>query len=143
MKVKELMVKNVITLRTDNSALEATKLLNKNKIGCLVVVRDGDIEGILTERDLLERVVEKCRNPKETKISEIMTKDVIVGKPDMELCEATRIMMKNRVKKLPIVEKSHLVGIVTVTDIARATDIDKKTIELVDALSNMHVFQRQ
>jgi CBS domain-containing protein len=141
MKVKELMVRNVITLRTDTSALEATKLLNKNKIGCLVVVRDDDIEGILTERDLLERVLEKCRNPKETKISEIMTKDVIVGKPDMELCEATRIMVKNRVKKLPIVEKSHLVGIVTVTDIARATDIDKKTMELVEALSNMHVLQ--
>ena len=141
MKVGDLMVKNVITLKTDTSAHEAVKLLNKNKIGCLVVVRDGDIEGILTERDLLERVVEKSRNPKETKISEIMTKDVIVGKPDMELCEATRIMIKNKVKKLPIVEKSHLVGIVTVTDIARATDIDKKTIELVDALSNMHILQ--
>jgi len=50
MKVKELMVKNVITLRTDTSALEATRLLNKNKIGCLVVVRDDNIEGILTER---------------------------------------------------------------------------------------------
>jgi CBS domain-containing protein len=141
MKVKELMVKNVITLRTDTSALEATKLLNKNKIGCLVVAHDDDIAGILTERDLLERVLEKCKNPRETKISEIMTKDVIVGQPDMELCEATRIMMKNKVKKLPIVEKSHLVGIVTVTDIARATDIDKKTMELVDALSNMHVLQ--
>jgi CBS domain-containing protein len=141
MKVKELMVKNVITLRTDTSALEATKLLNKNKIGCLVVVRDDDIEGILTERDLLERIVEKCRNPKETKVSEIMTKDVIVGQPDMEISEATRIMIKNKVKKLPIVEKNHLVGIVTVTDIARATDIDKRTIELVDALSNMHVLQ--
>jgi CBS domain-containing protein len=136
------MVKNVITLRTDTSALEATKLLNKNKIGCLVVVRDGDIEGILTERDLLERVLEKCRNPKETKISEIMTREVIVGKPEMELSEATRIMIKNRVKKLPIVERSQLVGIVTVTDIARATDIDKKTIELVDALSNMHMLQQ-
>jgi CBS domain-containing protein len=141
MKVKELMVKNVITLRTDTSALEATKLLNKNKIGCLVVVRDDDIEGILTERDLLERVVEKCRNPKETKVSEIMTKDVIVGQPDMDISEATRIMIKNKVKKLPIIEKNHLVGIVTVTDIARATDIDKRTMELVDALSNMHVLQ--
>ena len=141
MKVRELMVKNVITLQTDTSAHEATKLLNKNKIGCLVVVRSGDIEGILTERDLLERVLEKCKNPKETKISEIMTKDVIVGKPDMEICEATRIMIKNKVKKLPIVEKSQLVGIVTVTDIARATNIDKKTIELVDALSNMHMLQ--
>jgi CBS domain-containing protein len=141
MKVKELMVKNVITLRTDTSALEATKLLNRNKIGCLVVVRDDDIEGILTERDLLQRVLEKSRNPKETKVSEIMTKDVIVGQPDMDISEATKIMMKNKVKKLPIVEKSHLVGIVTVTDIARATDIDKRTMELVDALSNMHVLQ--
>jgi CBS domain-containing protein len=70
-----------------------------------------------------------------------MTKDVIVGKPDMDISEATKIMMKNKVKKLPIVEKSHLVGIVTVTDIARATDIDKRTMELVDALSNMHVLQ--
>jgi CBS domain-containing protein len=135
------MVKNVITLKMDTSAHEAVKLLNKNKIGCLVVVRDGDIAGILTERDLLERVVEECKNPRETRVSEIMTKDVIVGRPDMELCEATKIMMKNKVKKLPILEKSHLVGIVTVTDIARATDIDKKTMELVDALSNMHVLQ--
>jgi len=50
-------------------------------------------------------------------------------------------MIKNKIKKLPIVEKSHLVGIVTVTDIARATNIDKKTMELADALSNMHVLQ--
>jgi CBS domain-containing protein len=141
MKVKELMVKNVITLRTDTSVHEAAKLLNKNKIGCLVVVRDGDIEGILTERDLLERVLEECRNPRETKVSEIMTKDVIVGKPDMEIYEATSIMIKSKIKKLPIVEKSHLVGIITVTDIARATNIDKKTMQLVDALSNMHVLQ--
>ena len=141
MKVRDLMVKNVITSQTDTSAHEATKLLNKNKIGCLVVVRNGDIEGILTERDLLERVLEKCKNPKETKISEIMTKDVIVGKPDMEVCEATRIMIKNKVKKLPIVEKSQLVGIVTVTDIAHTINIDKKTIELVDALSNMHMLE--
>jgi CBS domain-containing protein len=139
MKVKELMVKDVITLQNDTSALEATRLLNKHKIGCLVVLRNRDIEGILTERDLLERVLEKCRSPEETKISEIMTKDVIVGKPDMEIGEATRIMEKNKVKKLPIVEKSHLVGIVTITDIARVTSVDKKTIELVDALSNMHM----
>ena len=143
MKVKELMVKNVITLRTDTSVHEAAKLLNKNKIGCLVVVRDGEIEGILTERDLLERVLEKCKNPKETKTSEIMTKDVIVGKPDMEIYEATSIMTKNKIKKLPIVEKNQLIGIVTVTDIAHAMNIDKKTMELVDALSNMHVLQRE
>jgi CBS domain-containing protein len=138
MKIEELMIKNVITVPTDASVHDAVKLMNKNKIGCLVVVYNGDIAGILTERDLLERVLEKCRNPKETKVLEIMSKHIIVGKPDMELSEATRLMFENRVKKLPIIEGKCLVGIVTLTDIARATSIDKETIELVQKISNMH-----
>jgi len=139
MKIERLMVKSVITLPVDASAYDAVKLLNKNKIGCLVVVYNREIVGILTERDLLERVLGKCRNPKETGISEIMTKHVIVGKPDMELSEVTRLMFENKVKKLPIIDGNRLVGIVTLTDIARATSIDKKTIELIEKLSNMHV----
>jgi len=134
------MVKNVITLQLDASVYEAVKLLNKNKIGCLVVVHNGAIVGILTERDLLERVLEKCKNPKETKISEIITRNVIVGTPDMDVFEATRVMFKIKVKKLPITEGNRLVGIVTLTDIARATSIDKKTIELIEKLSHMHMF---
>jgi len=139
MKIEKLMVKSVITLPVDASAYDAVKLLNKNKIGCLVVVYNREIVGILTERDLLERILEKCRNPKETGISEIMTKHVIVGKPDMELSEVTRLMFENKVKKLPIIDGNRLVGIVTLTDIARATSMDKKTIELIEKLSNMHV----
>jgi CBS domain-containing protein len=139
MKIEKLMTKNVITLSADASVYDAVKRLNKNKIGCLVVVDNSHIVGILTERDLLERVLEKCKNPKETKVSEIMTRHVITGKPDMELSDATKVMFKNKVKKLPIIEKNRLVGIVTLTDIARATSVDKQTIELIRKLSNMHV----
>ena len=138
MTIGKLMVKNVITLQIDASAYDAVKLMNKKRIGCLVAVYNGEIVGILTERDLLEKVLEKCKNPKETKVAEIMTRQVIVGKPDMELVEATRLMLENKVKKLPIVEGSRLVGLVTLTDIARATSVDKKTIELIEKLSNMH-----
>lgn len=137
------MVKNVITLQTDASVYDAVKLLNKHKIGCLVIVRqDNEIVGILTERDLLERVLEKCRNPKETKVSEVMTRNVISGTPDMDLLEAARLMFKIKVKKLPITERNQLVGIITLTDIARTTSVDEKTIELVQQLSNLHVFQK-
>jgi CBS domain-containing protein len=139
MKIEKLMTRNVITLPADASVYDAVKLMNKNKIGCLVVVDNSHIVGILTERDLLERVLEKCRNPKETMISEIMTKHVITGKPDTELSEATKVMFKNKVKKLPIIEGNRLVGMVTLTDIARATSIDKQTIELIQKLSNMHM----
>jgi len=140
MKIENLMVRRVIKMPADASAYEGVKLLNKNKIGCLVVVDNSQIVGILTKRDLLERVLEKCMNPEETKISEIMTRHVVVGKPDMELSEATRRMFENKVKKLPIIDGNRLVGIVTLTDIARAASIDKETIELVEKLSNMHVF---
>ena len=133
------MVKDVITVQVDASAHDAVKLMNKNRIGCLVAIYNDKIVGILTERDLLKRVLEKCKNPKETKVSEIMTRHVTVGKPDMQLVEATQLMFKNKVKKLPIVEGNQLVGIVTLTDIARATVVDKKTEKLIEALSNMHM----
>jgi len=139
MKIEKLMVKDVISLPLDASAYDAVKLMNKKRIGCLVVLYNNEIVGILTERDLLKRVLEKCKNPKETGVSEIMTRHVIVGKPDMQLVEATRLMFENKVKKLPVVEGKRLVGIVTLTDIARATCVDKKSIELIEALSNMHM----
>lgn len=140
MKVGDLMVKKVVTVEAGASVYDAVKLLNKNRIGCLVVVRNGEIVGILTERDLLERVLEKCRNPKETKVSDIMTRRVLAGKPDMELLEATRLMFKLKVKKLPITDGNRLVGVVTLTDIARATNVDEETAGLIEKLSNMHVF---
>lgn len=136
--IENLMTRSVITLPSHASVYEAVKLMNENKIGCLIVVYNGEIVGILTERDLLERVLEKCRDPKEISVSQIMTEHVIVGKPNMELSEATRIMFEKGVKKLPIIEGKHLVGIVTLTDIARATSTDKETIELIKKLSNMH-----
>lgn len=137
-KLGDLMIKDVATVQKDASVFEAVKLLNKNRIGCLVVVDTSGVCGILTERDLLERVLEKCKNPKDTKVSEIMTRNVITGTPDMELLEATRLLFKLKVKKLPITEGNQLVGIVTLTDIARATSVDQKTIELLQKLSNMH-----
>lgn len=133
------MVKNVITLEKDVSVQDAARMMNENGIGCLVAVDNGEIIGILTERDLLTRVLETCRNPKETKVSEIMTKNVIVGDPDMQLVEATRLMFENKVKKLPIVERDRLIGLITLTDIARTTHVDERTMKLVEALSNMHM----
>ena len=133
------MTEDVITLQTGASAYDAVKLMNKKGIGCLVIVDSTEILGILTERDLLERVLETCRDPKKTTVSEIMTSQVLTGKPDMQLIEAARLMFENKVKKLPIIRGKKLVGLITLTDIARATSVDEKTIELVETLSNMHV----
>jgi CBS domain-containing protein len=132
MKIEQAMIKNVVTLQEDVSAYEAVKLMNENGIGCLVVLQYGQVVGIITERDMLERVLEKCKNPKETKVTEIMTKRVIVGKPSMQLDEAAKLMFENRVKKLPIVDGNHLVGLVTLTDLARIVSLDKNSMELIE-----------
>ena len=132
MKIEEAMIKSVVTLQEDVSVYEAVKLMNENRIGCLVVLQYGQVVGIVTERDMLERVLEKCKNPKETKVTEIMTKRVIVGKPSMLLDEAAKLMFENRVKKLPIVDGNILVGLVTLTDLARIASLDKNSMELIE-----------
>ena len=132
MKIEEAMIKSVVTLQEDVSAYDAVKLMNEKRIGCLVVLQYGQVVGILTERDLLERVLEKCKNPKETKVTEIMTKRVVVGRPDMQIDEAAKLMFEKKVKKLPIVEGSRLVGLVTLTDLARIASLDGKTTEVME-----------
>ncbi len=139
MQVKELMVKKVITATSDALVIDAVKLMNKERIGCLLVVDLEKTVGILTERDILQKIVEKERDSKKTKVSEIMTQQVIVGSPTMEVAEAAELMLSKKVKKLPIVEGSKMVGLVTLTDIAYATSADQETIQLVEKLSNMHV----
>ena len=138
MKLRELMTTNVVTIDKNTTVQLATRTMNKKRIGCLVTVDKERIKGIVTERDLLTRVLEACKDPKTTRVSDVMTQSVIFGDPDMQLVEATRLMFENGIKKLPILEGNRLVGLVTLTDIARATSSDKKTMDLIEALSNLH-----
>jgi CBS domain-containing protein len=120
LKVEDVMVEGVITVDSDASVMKAVSLMNENEIGCLVVTRRGKAVGILTERDLLTRVIVKSKNPKKTKVREVMTKPLISGQPDMDLEEATKLMFKMKIKKLPVVEsEGRLTGLITLTDVAR------------------------
>jgi len=138
MNVRELMITNVITVDKNTTVQLAAGTMNKKRIGCVVTVDGEGVKGILTERDMLVRVLEAGRDPKTTKVSDVMTQSIIFGNPNMHLVEASRLMFQNGIKKLPILEDNRLVGLVTLTDIARATSCDKKTIDLIDALSHMH-----
>jgi len=120
LKVEDIMVEGVITIDADAPVMKAVKIMNENEIGCLIVTRKGKAIGIVTERDLLKRVIGKSKNPKTTKIREIMTKPLIAGHPDMDLEEATKLMFKMKIKKLPVVEsEGDLRGLITLTDVAR------------------------
>jgi CBS domain-containing protein len=120
LKVEDVMVEGVVTIDAEATVMKAVQLMNENEIGCLVVMRRGKAVGIITERDLLKRVIAKSKNPKKTRVREIMTKPLIAGQPEMDLEEATRLMFKMKIKKLPVVEsRGQLLGLITLTDVAR------------------------
>lgn len=121
LKVKDVMVKNVITVGAEATVREAAKLMNKHEIGCLVAVKKGKPVGIVTERDMLKRVLLKSKDPQKTKVSKIMSKPLVVGEPQTDIRDAVRLMVEGKIKRLPIVEDSHVLGLVTFTDIVRSS----------------------
>ena len=117
--VKDVMVTNVVTVDVGVNVRKAVERMNKQEIGCLVVLEKGNFAGILTERDVLKRVVAKARNPKKTLVGDVMSKPLIVVDSQASLEEALELMFEKRVKKLPVVKNKKLMGLITMTDIAR------------------------
>ena len=120
LKVKDVMVTNVVTVDVGVDVRKAVERMNNQEISCLVVLEKGNFAGILTERDVLKRVVAEARNPEETLVGDVMSKPLIVVDPDARLEEALELMFEKRVKKLTVVKDKELVGLITMTDIARA-----------------------
>jgi CBS domain-containing protein len=113
------MIKEVVTIDEGATVKEAAEVMNKFEIGCLITVKKGKAVGIITERDLLKRVVAEGREAKKTKVKDIMTSPLVVVEPSTELEEAVRLMFQMKIKKLPVVDGKRLAGLVTLTDIAR------------------------
>ncbi len=120
-KVEHVMIRQVIVIDSDATVRQAVDSMNTYEIGCLVVLAKGKLEGIITERDILKRVIGKSRDVDETKAKEIMSQPVWVVDPNAGLETALQNMLRHKIKKLPVVtqEEDRLVGLVTFTDIAR------------------------
>jgi len=119
-RVKEMMVREPITIGSESNVREAAILMDRARCGCLLVASGEKVVGIVTERDLVTRVLTRGGRISRTKIGSIMSTPVVVVKPEATVEEAARIMADNRVRRLPVVSEKGLVGLITVTDIAKA-----------------------
>ncbi len=115
--VKEIMTREVCVGGKDESLLNASRRMLEYGVGSIVVVEDGKPVGIVTERDILEKVVSRNRVPSEVSLGDIMSYPVITIKPTYSLREAAKIMLKRGIRRLPVVDGDKLLGIVTDTDI--------------------------
>ena len=120
MKVKDLMNTNVASIDSEASVKDAASKMAQQEIGSLVVTEQGKPSGIVTERDLLSRVLALARNAEATQVKMVMSKPLICGSSDMDVADAARFMVNRGIKKLPVTQNGRLVGIVTLTDVCAA-----------------------
>jgi CBS domain-containing protein len=119
MKVRELMSQDAETIRSSLSAKAAAERMAVNGVGYFPVTERGRLVGVVTDRDIACRIVAEDRDPKATKVADIMSKAVAYCFDDDELDEAVHLMEQNRVRRLPVLDrKEHLVGIVSLSDVA-------------------------
>ncbi len=116
--VRDVMSKNVRVVRPDSSVKEVVATMNKFDIGSVVVVQGERPVGIITERDILRRIVEPCLAPETLTARQIMTSPVITIDENASINEAARLMAKKGIKRLLVTRNNdELVGIITFTDI--------------------------
>ena len=116
--VKDFMTTNVITVNFQSTVLEAAKLMHQQDVGDLVVMDGVVAKGIVTERDLVRRVMAQ-KKPLETKVFEVMSDPLITIEDEASLRDAARKMVKYKIRRLPVTNKNVLVGIIATSDFAR------------------------
>jgi len=131
-KVGSCMTVGVFTLPADKSIYDAAKLLKKTGVGSVIVTRKGKASGIITERDIIHKVIAAGKNPKKVKLKSIMSRPLKVIKASDSVEAAALALRNNRVKRLPVVDKEgRLVGIITEGDLLRVYP------GIVDVISEM------
>jgi CBS domain-containing protein len=115
--VRDIMVKDVKVVRPDTSVKEVVATMNKFSIGSIIVVQGDRPVGIITERDILRRLVEPCLAPETLTARYVMTSPIITIGETANIEEAARLMARKKIKKLPVMDNGKLVGIVSYTDI--------------------------
>ena len=143
MKVYEAMTKNPVTLSLDSTVFESCEIMISKNIGSVIVTEEGELMGIITMRDILARVIAKDKNPKTTKLRDVMSKPVISIQENADLIDASRLGRKNNIRRLAVLnKKGKLVGIISSDDIAsslqRAAEELAVTYYLISARSRQH-----
>ncbi len=114
------MTKKVITIAPAKTTHEAARLMKKHDIGCLIVLERKRIAGIVTERDLLNKVTALNKTPSKVKVQEVMTSQVITSRKNTTIYAIASIMSENRIRRVVITDdsrKDNIIGIITIHDL--------------------------
>jgi CBS domain-containing protein len=116
--VEEIMTTNPRTVNLDDTVLEAARVMRDNDIGDVIVVEDGQVTGIVTDRDIVVRAVAEGRDPESTPVGDIATTGIQAIEPKASVDDALRMMREHNIRRLPTVKNGRPVGIVSLGDLA-------------------------
>lgn len=121
LKVADVMTKKPVVVKPNISVEQGAKLMLKNEVGNLIIQENGNLKGIITEKDFVERVVAKSVDAKKTMIKDVMSVGITATiTPDRDIVEAMRLMTDKKVRRLPVVsDRGKLVGMLTSKDIIK------------------------
>ena len=135
--IRDVMTTNPETLPESTTVREAAETMRANDIGDVVIVDDnGAISGILTDRDIVVRVVAEGRDPRATRIGDIASRELTAASPDDPVDRAVQLMRERAIRRLPVVDKGKPVGIVSIGDLALDRDPDSALADISAAPPN-------
>lgn len=104
----------------DATVYEALELMAEKNIGAVLVMKDGELVGILSERDYARKVILKGRFSRETPVRDIMSERVVCVRPDQTLDECMALMTEKRIRHLPVIENNRVIGVISIGDVVKA-----------------------
>ena len=134
MKVRDVMTSSVEWVAPDTSVVEVAQLMKKDDVGSIPICKENKLIGVITDRDIVLKVVAAGGNTNNISVKDVMSTDIISVSADQDVHEAADLMSRNQIRRLPVLEKGELVGILAIGDLA----VEKIHInEAGDALSDI------
>jgi CBS domain-containing protein len=133
--IRDVMTSDPQTVPADATLQDAAREM-KGDIGAVLVEDNGNVAGILTDRDIVVRAIAEGRDPSSTKVSDVATRDVKTLTPDSSVEDAIRIVREHNVRRIPVVEDGRPAGIVSIGDLAIERDSDSALADMSSEPSN-------
>ena len=119
MKVADGMTTNVVTLNSTATAAEAAKKMQSENVGTVLVLDGGSLKGLVTDRQIVTKVVAAGKDPAKVNVNEFMTKDPVTISSEKDIHEAGRIMGEQGYRRVPVVDDGKLLGLISIADLAK------------------------
>jgi len=125
MKISTLMTQPVLRIKEDSTAQKAVEVMGREHVGTLLVTSKGEDAGIVTERDIISKIIARKGDLEETRVKDIMSKPLVTVDKDITGEDAIRTMVENDVRRLPVTDKGRIVGIFTTSDVTKLVEMNR------------------